>query len=330
MSTELTLAVPENLTPERLDRIQREVATLLDGLMVALSVKELTPEFKARRDALLDRSQAVAQVQSAEEESAANTVFVELGQLEKEMEASKSALKGPLDALGKKILRIKEEGMESALKARARLKSMCDGYAMEKIQAQRKIAEAQTAETARLEKERLKKLADAQQLALDEEAARQRAKQANLDAQAALEAAELANSPEAKAVAERAQQDALVLQQEAKNLQEQQEQAAFDASMAEIAPVPAAPPTVIFSKGVSAKTQRDFNLIGDPDAYRMARSAEHFAAFAFANPTLNLVRFLSIEIKRRDFVDALKDDEFLKGIELPGVKVFETIRSVHR
>ena len=77
---------------------------------------------------------------------------------------------------------------------------------------------------------------------------------------------------------------------------------------------------------------RDFGVIGDPDAFRMARSTELFAQWLFSTRP-DLARFLKIEIRRADMLEFLKDEAAAKMIaeaNPPGVRFFERVQSTNR
>jgi hypothetical protein len=89
---------------------------------------------------------------------------------------------------------------------------------------------------------------------------------------------------------------------------------------------------ITHAQGVSIRTVRDFGVIGDPDAYRMARNTELFAHWLFTTRP-DLARFLKIEIRRADMLELLKDEAaaaMIANANPPGVKFFERIQSSHR
>lgn len=327
---QLTILIPPGTPAERLPEVTRELTTIANAILVSMSVQDLTPEFYARRDGLITSAAACLQTVTPAEEETGNRAMKALRAFESENEKQGLALRGPLTAAGKRIKEIEDSGLAPAVKARLRLKSMLDARAEEKIQEQRRAEAAAAAAAKKIEDDRLATIAAVEKLAREQAAAEEAAAQAQREAQLAAAALAAANSPEAKAEALRQQQEAKAAQRQATadaaKLKEQQEAAKLDASFADMAPqVPPVAP-VSFTKGYSAKMQRDVEPIGKPDEYHMARNLERFAAFAAANPSLNLLRLLKIELRRADFLEALKDENFLRD-GAPGLRIWEHIQS---
>jgi len=290
----LTIDIPASIAPERLQAVQDEAKTILSAVLTSMGVLDLTPDFTRRRETLVAAAKAVAQVQSTDDEAAAATAFKNLRALKKEVEAQSTGFKTPLNAAKTRIIDIVDTGLAPVDAAMKRLKDMIDGHAEELLAAQRKAESDRQAQIA--------KAAAEQRTA--EEAARRLA-----------DLAARASSPEAAAA----------LAQQAQDAADAAEAAAM---MPETAPVA----EITHAKGISAKMVRDYGIIGDPDAFRMARSTELFAQWLFTKRP-DLARFLRIEIRRADMLEFLKDEAAAKMIaeaNPPGVKFFERVQSTNR
>ena len=332
----ITITLPQTLAENRTTEVSRELETVASAILTSLGVVDLTPAFFARRDELLTRADACKAVvapdgsDDPEAESSANSTMKALRSFESENEKQGLALRAPLEAAKKRIIEIERNGLATVAKAKDRLRSMLDALATDRIEKQRRAEAAAAAAAKKIEDDRLATIAAAEKLAREQAATEAAAAQAQREAQLAAAALAAANSPEAKAEALRQQQDAEAAQRQATadaaKLKEQQEAAELDASFADMAPAPAAVAPVTFTKGYSAKMQRDVEPIGKPDEYHMARNLERFAAFAAANPSLNLLRLLKIELRRADFLEALKNENFLRD-GAPGLRIWEHIQS---
>jgi hypothetical protein len=339
MTTEpitLTLAIPDDTAPDIRDEAKREIETVASAILVAMQITGLAPEFTRRRERLVANALAVAQVQSTKDEAAANAAYKELGALKKEIEAQEAVWKGPLNATKAKIIDLVEEGLEPVTKARKRLKDMIDGHAAELLAEQRRQEAERQAAIARAAAEQRAAEEAAARLAREQEAATRAAEQAQRDAEEAAKRAAEANSPAAKAAAAKAQQDAEDAQRKAQEDEARLAQEAQDAADAAdaAAMLPTAPPVaeITHARGVSAKMVRDFALLGDPDPFRAARSAEQFAAFILTQRP-DLARLLKIEIRRADMLEFLKDEAAAKAIaeaKPPGIRFFERVQSTNR
>jgi hypothetical protein len=80
---------------------------------------------------------------------------------------------------------------------------------------------------------------------------------------------------------------------------------------------------------VSGKIVRDFKVINEGDKRKAERDMLAFVAFAFAHPEIPLKGLLKIEIKRFDFLEALKDKDFLPN-GADGIEIFERIATTIR
>ena len=213
---------------------------------------------------------------------------------------------------------------------------MIDGHAAEKIAEQRKAEADRQAAIAKAAAQQKAAEEAAARLAREQEAARLAAEQAQRDAEEAAKRAAEASSPAAKAAAAKAQQEAADAQRKAQEdaaRLAQQAQDAEDAADA-LAMMPETAPVaeITHARGISAKMVRDFGVIGDPDAFRMARSTELFAQWLFSTRP-DLARFLKIEIRRADMLEFLKDEAAAKMIaeaNPPGVRFFERVQSTNR
>lgn len=339
MTTEpitLTLTIPDDTAPDIRDEAKREIETVASAILVAMQITGLAPEFTRRRERLVANAAAVAQVQTLDDEAKANAAYKELGALKKEIAAQENVWKGPLNATKTKIIDLVRDGLEPVEKAQKRLKDMIDGHAAEKIAEQRRQEQERQAQIARAAAEQRAAEEAAAKLAREQEAARLAAEKAQRDAEEAAEAQRRANSPEAKAAAAKAQQDAADAQRRAReneaNLAQQAQDAADAAEAA--AMLPTAPPVadVTHARGVSARMVRDFALLGDPDPFRMARSAEQFAAYILTQ-RLDLAHLLKIEIRRADMLEFLKDETAAKVLaeaKPAGIRFFERVQSTNR
>jgi len=332
----LTLDIPASVAPERLQAVQDEAKTILSAVLTSLGVLDLTPDFTRRRETLIAAAKAVAQVQSTDDEAAAATAFKNLRALKKEVEAQSTGFKTPLNAAKTRIIDIVDTGLAPVDAAMKRLKDMIDGHAEELLAAQRKAEAERQAAIAKAAAEQKAAEEAAARLAREQEAATRAAEQAQRDAEEAARAAAEANSPAAKAAAAKAQQEAEDAQRKAKENEERLAQEAQDAADAAdaAAMLPAVPlvAEITHARGVSAKMVWDYTLLGDPDPFRTARSAEQFAHFIL-NQRPDLARFLKIEIRRADMLEFLKDEAAARAIaeaKPPGIRFFERVQSTNR
>jgi len=328
----LQIEIPAGIAPERLLAVQDEAKTILSAVLTSMGVLDLTPDFARRRETLVAAARAVEQVQSTDDESAAATAYKDLRALKKEVEAQSSGFKTPLNAAKTRIIDIVETGLAPVETAMKRLKNMIDGHAEELLAAQRNAEAERQATIARVAAEQRAAEQTAARLVAEQEAARLAAEQAQRDADDAAKRAAEANSPSAMAEAEKAQQEAIKAQREQTRLaleaQDAQDRADSIAMMPEIL----MSHEIEHAKGVNIKTVRDFGIIGDPDAYRMARNTELFAQWLFTTRP-DLARFLKIEIRRADMLELLKNEAaaaMIANANPPGVKFFERIQSSHR
>ena len=332
----LTIDSPASIAPERLAAVRDEAKTILSAVLTSMGVLDLTPDFTRRRETLIAAAKAVAQVQSTDDEAAAATAFRNLRALKKEVEAQSTGFKTPRTAAKTRIIDIVDTGLAPVDAAMKRLKDMIDGHAAELMAEQRRQEAERQAAIARAAAEQKAAEEAAARLAREQEAARLAAEQAQRDAEEAAKRAAEANSPAARTAAAKAQQEAADAQRKAQEdaaRLAQQAQDAEDAADA-LAMLPAAPlvAEITHAKGISAKMVRDFGVIGDPDAFRMARSTELFAQWLFTKRP-DLARFLKIEIRRADMLEFLKDEAAAKMIaeaNPPGVRFFERIQSTNR
>jgi len=91
-------------------------------------------------------------------------------------------------------------------------------------------------------------------------------------------------------------------------------------------PLPIEVPSV---SSVSGKIVRDFKVINEGNKWKEHKDMLAFVAFAFANPEIPLLGMLKIEIKRQDFLEALKDKNFLPN-GADGIEIFERISTTIR
>lgn len=332
----LTVTVPATITPDRLALVETEAKTILTAVLTSMGVLDLTPDFTRRRDALIADATAVAKVQDTDDEAKANAAYKALNALKKEVEAQSAGFKTPLNAAKTRIIDITDAGLDPVIKAQKRLKDMIDGHAAEKIAEQRRQEAERQAAIAKAAAEQKAAEEAAAKLAREQEAARLAAEKAKREAEEAAEAQRKANSPEAKAAAAKAQQEAAEAQRKAKENEERLAQEAQDAADAAEAAsmLPAAPPVadVTHARGVSARMVRDFALLGDPDPFRMARSAEQFAAYVLTQRP-DLAHLLKIEIRRADMLEFLKDETAAKELaeaKPAGIRFFERVQSTNR
>ena len=339
MNTEpitLTLAIPDDIAPAIRDEAKREIETVASAILVAMQITGLAPEFTRRRERLVANAAAVAQVQTLDDEAKANTAYKELAALKKEIGAQEAVWKGPLNATKAKIIDLVRDGLEPVEKAQKRLKDMIDGHAAEKIAEQRKAEADRQAAIAKAAAQQKAAEEAAARLAQEQEAARLAAEQAQRDAEEAAKRAAEASSPAAKAAAAKAQQEAADAQRKAQEdaaRLAQQAQDAEDAADA-LAMMPETAPVaeITHARGISAKMVWDYNLLGDPDPFRTARSAEQFAAFILTQRP-DIARLLKIEIRRADMLEFLKDETAAKALaedKPPGVRFFERVQSTNR
>ena len=332
MTNTLQIEIPAGVAPERLLAVQDEAKIILSAVLTSMGVLDLTPDFARRRETLVVAAQAVGQVQNTDDEAAAATAYKDLRALKKEVEAQSSSFKTPLNAAKTRIIDIVETGLAPVDAAMKRLKNMIDGHAEELLVAQRKAEAERQAAIARAAAEQ--KLAEeaAARLAREQEAATRAAEQAQRDADDAARRAAEADSPSAMAAATNAQQAAKEAQEELTRLALEAQDAQDAADALAMMPEIAVSHEIAHAAGVSVRTVRDFGVIGDPDAYRMARNTELFAQWLFTKRP-DLARFLKIEIRRADMLELLKNEAaatMIAEANPPGVKFFERIQSSHR
>lgn len=332
----LTLDIPASIAPERLQAVQDEAKTILSAVLTSMGVLDLTPDFTRRRETLIAAAKAVAQVQSTDDEAAAATAFKNLRALKKEVEAQSTGFKTPLNAAKTRIIDIVDTGLAPVDAAMKRLKDMIDGHAAELMAEQRRQEAERQAAIAKAAAQQKAAEEAAARLAQEQEAARLAAEQAQRDTKEAARRAAEANSPAAKAAAAKAQQEAADAQRKANEdaaRLAQQAQDAEDAADA-LAMMPETAPVaeITHARGISAKMVWDYNLLGDPDPFRTARSAEQFAAFILTQRP-DIARLLKIEIRRADMLEFLKDETAAKALaeaNPPGVRFFERVQSTNR
>ena len=332
MTNTLQIEIPAGIAPERLLAVQDEARTILSAVLTSMGVLDLTPDFARRRETLVVAAQAVGQVQNTDDETAAAAAYKDLRALKKEVESQSSGFKTPLNAAKTRIIDIVETGLAPVDAAMKRLKNMIDGHAEELLAAQRATEAERQIALARAAAEQ--KLAEetAARLAREQEAATLAAKQAQRDADDAARRATEADSPAAKVAAEKAQQEAMKAQREQTRLALEAQDAQDAADALAMMPEIAIGAEITHAKGINIRTVRDFGIIGDPDAYRMARNTELFAQWLFTKRP-DLARFLKIEIRRADMLELLKDEAaaaMIANANPPGVKFFERIQSSHR
>ena len=332
MTNTLQIEIPAGVAPERLLAVQDEAKIILSAVLTSMGVLDLTPDFARRRETLIVEARAVAQVQNTDDEAAAATAYKNLRALKKEVEAQSSSYKTPLNAAKSRIIDIVETGLAPVDIAMKRLKDMIDGHAEELLVAQRKAEAERQAALAKAAAEQ--KLAEeaAARLAREQEAARLSAEQAQRAAEDAARRAAEADSPSAMAAATNAQQAAKEAQEELIRLALEAQDAQDAADALAMMPEIAIGAEITHAKGINIRTVRDFGIIGDPDAYRMARNTELFAQWLFTKRP-DLARFLKIEIRRADMLELLKDEAaaaMIANANPPGVKFFERIQSSHR
>lgn len=328
----LQIEIPAGIAPERLLAVQDEAKTILSAVLTSMGVIDLTPDFARRREALITSARAVAHVQNTEDEAAAATAYKDLRALKKEVEAQSSGFKTPLNAAKTRIIDIVDTGLAPVETAMKRLKDMIDGHAEELLAAQRNAEAERQATIARAAAEQRAAEQTAARLIAEQEAARLAAEQAQRDADDAAKRAAEANSPSAMAEAEKAQQEAIKAQREQTRLALEAQDAQDLADAIAMMPEISISHEIEHAKGVSVRTVRDFGIIGDPDAYRMARNTELFAQWLFTTRP-DLARFLKIEIRRADMLEFLKNEAaaaMIAEANPPGVKFFERIQSSHR
>ncbi len=91
-------------------------------------------------------------------------------------------------------------------------------------------------------------------------------------------------------------------------------------------PLPIEVPSV---SSVSGKIVRDFKVTNEGNKWKEHKDMLAFVAFAFAHPEIPLLGLLKIEIKRQDFLEALKDKNFLPN-GADGIEIFERISTTIR
>lgn len=299
MSTdaELMPIIPEGLSEQDRLALIYEINVAAKAVIAAMGATELTEDFTRQRDTLLAKAAACKTVLSSAEEGTANEAITALRTLERKLEDDAKSLKAPLDALGKKLLRLKETALEPIVKAKDRLRSMVSAFEQERIEAARE-QQRQAEEAARKAAEEQRKAQEA-------------AEKARLDAETAAKALESATSDKDAAEAEKQRQEALQRQQEA------EEQAEL-AAMTPAAPAPAA---VVSAPGVSARMVPDFRLNAD-DEFKQELCAIQLVRDGFGH-------FFRCEPRRSAILDALKRDiNTFKGH--PGIKVWQKVATTHR
>ena len=91
-------------------------------------------------------------------------------------------------------------------------------------------------------------------------------------------------------------------------------------------PLPIEVPSV---SSVCGKIVRDFKVINEGNKWKEHTDMLAFVAFAFAHPEIPLKGLIKIEIKRQDFLEALKDKDFLPN-GADGIEIFERISTTIR
>lgn len=91
-------------------------------------------------------------------------------------------------------------------------------------------------------------------------------------------------------------------------------------------PLPIEVPSV---SSVCGKIVRDFKVLNEGNKWKEHTDMLAFVAFAFAHPEIPLKGLIKIEIKRQDFLEALKDKDFLPN-GADGIEIFERISTTIR
>jgi hypothetical protein len=91
-------------------------------------------------------------------------------------------------------------------------------------------------------------------------------------------------------------------------------------------PLPIEVPSV---SSVCGKIVRDFKVVNEGNKWKEHTDMLAFVAFAFAHPEIPLKGLIKIEIKRQDFLEALKDKDFLPN-GADGIEIFERISTTIR
>jgi t-SNARE complex subunit (syntaxin) len=91
-------------------------------------------------------------------------------------------------------------------------------------------------------------------------------------------------------------------------------------------PLPIEVPSV---SSVCGKIVRDFKVLNEGNKWKEHTDMLAFVAFAFAHPEIPLKGMIKIEIKRQDFLEALKDKDFLPN-GADGIEIFERISTTIR
>lgn len=91
-------------------------------------------------------------------------------------------------------------------------------------------------------------------------------------------------------------------------------------------PLPIEVPSV---SSVCGKIVRDFKVLNEGNKWKEQTDMLAFVAFAFAHPEIPLKGLIKIEIKRQDFLEALKDKDFLPN-GADGIEIFERISTTIR
>jgi gas vesicle protein len=206
----------------------------------------------------------------------------------------------------------KEEAEECYKSIRSLLKRLQDqGSALKKPlnDARGKIGEIVTDASAALEKEmsRLKSMIGA----FSEEKIRERQRIAD----------EIANEQK------RIDMERNALIEEMNKLSKAGDTKGVDAVLDDLAFIVEAPQVELPS--VSGRIIRDFKTISEGDKRKEEKDMLAFVAFAFAHPEIPLKGLLKIEIKRQDFLEALKDKDFLPN-GADGIEIFERISTTIR
>lgn len=282
------------------------------------------PEFFTMRDEAIKAADAIADVKTHEDMEKAAQIIRNLAAMRKGIEEARKFAKAPVLAKGKEIDETAEKAIGTAIAAEKTLTGKLNHYQAKQLEIQREQQRDAERAAAKAEADRVAAEKETARLAQEQESARQREEQAKIDAENARLAAERANTPEAKALAQKAQEEAAAREQQAQadaaKLAEQQQAAEEEAEAAAMVPLPAAPLAISTPRGVSAKVVIDFTIIGEGNTYKEQAS---LAEFARAYPLL-----VKYDIRRQDVLDRLNGPGFPDGT--PGIKPYERVKSTVR
>lgn len=276
--------------------VNQELKVVEDAVRVALGVKDITVDFKSRRETLIaNAAKFTKPPESEEEQSVMLKAQRDLSKLRTEVTKQGEALKAPLNAARTKIIEIVKEGVEAIQKAEAGIQGKIQNYQQKLLDEQRRIEQEQALADRRAQEE----AAEAQRLQSEAEKQRQ--------------AAELAKT-EAEATA---------LREQAAKLEDQALEKGLSAETSEL-------PIAVQQEAPKAREVFDFEIIGKTDIERKAS----LSALASAAPWMFTVhvsdekpRAYSLNLSVRTLTESLNGNPPLKE-PLPGIRTFTRLTNL--